>query len=139
MFRHISILMGSALAIGVAPCWAAAPDRDLVSAIENAVRLPPHSQPVADYDRYYAMDTISGRPVVVGLYLATTITDQRERHHRGDASFWEGGPKRAGRLHILDRKSDLPGEIADGGCEEVHVYWDITSSSVAGVFCNGLG
>ena len=136
MFRMTSVTAGLILAATVS-ARAAAPDLATVGRIERAVRLPESSRPLDGYDRYYAPDSISDRQVIVGLYLATEMADERESYKK--RHFWNGGRPRKGQLQVLANASMLPDGITDGGCEEIHVYWDVMTSKIAGVFCNGLG
>lgn len=135
--RPASIHNSSKAAVGPSSV-APPPDLATVELIERTARLPPTSGPLDGYDRYYARNTITGRKVIVGLYLATHIADERERYGRGDPHYWEPVPPRKGRLHLLANASELPGDIADGGCEEINVIWDVATEKVAGVECNGL-
>jgi hypothetical protein len=96
----------------------------VVAKIERAVTLPSTASAMDGYDRYYAPTTYSNRPMIVGLFLATSIANERE--------------PRKGRFRIVSSEADLPGGISDGGCLEIHVYWDIATEKIAGVFCNGL-
>jgi hypothetical protein len=112
---------GGSLAAYVLAAAVVAPalTNSTVQQIENAVHLPDGAGPIGSYDRYYAPDVVSGRHVIVGLYLAT-------------------GPGGVGRTHLLQHASDLPLGILDGGCEEIRVYWDVATSKVIGVSCNGV-
>jgi hypothetical protein len=119
------------------PARASTPDLSTIERIERAVQLPPTSDPIDGYDRFYAPDTVFGRRMIVGLYLATHITDEGERYRKGDPDFWKGGPPRKGRTHLFANKDLLPDGIADGGCEEIHVFWDLARAKVVSIFCNG--
>ena len=125
------------LLAAVVSARASSLDLATVERIEKSVQLPAHSRPVDGYDRYYAPDTVSGRKVIVGLYLATDIADERERYREGNRDYWKGGPPRKGQRHLLLNASLLPDGIDDGGCEEIHVYWDVSNAKIAGIFCNG--
>jgi hypothetical protein len=106
---------------------ATVPDLGLINRIEREVRLPPTSHSIDGYDRYYVRQLISGRPSIVGLYLGTTIIAEREKRF-----------PRTGQVHVLTEGGGLPAGIADGGCEEIQVIWDVQTEKVVGVFCNGL-
>ena len=117
-----------------APASASSPDLAIVEKLERTIQLPEGSHPLDEYDRYYAPGTISGRQTIVGLYLATRITDR----DKSDADHGNGRPPRKGQLHLLAKAKLLPSGISDGGCEEVHVFWDVVTAKIAGVYCNGL-
>ena len=85
-----------------------------VDSLERTVKLPPGSYPIDAYARYYTVESISHRRMVLGYFVF-------------------GGPEPAGRyLH------GSPVSISDGGCSVVTVYFDLKTQKVAGVSCNGL-
>jgi hypothetical protein len=137
MFRKNCISVALLLAVTVA-AEGSSPDLATIEQIEHAVRLPASSYPLVGYDRYYARDTVSGRQVIVGLYLATNITDERKRFEKGGSNISKDRLYRKGEVHLLLSLSLFPDGITDGGCDEIRVYWDVATAKIAGVFCNGL-
>jgi len=123
------------LAMAATATSPAIPVTPAVEQIESVVSLPRGAQ-INRYDRYYAPQVISGRKMIVGTYLATEIVDQEDSYQHGDADWSKRHPERSGRVHVLVKDSDLPLGITDGGCLEIHVYWDVALSKVLRVSCN---
>lgn len=89
----------------------------LMDRIESQVRMPEGSRPLAEYARHYA-ENAEGE--VVGVYVP---------------------PNRNGRLlkrrQWLEDQRDLP-FLMDGGCNQVTVLFDKTTSTVTHADCNGV-
>ena len=122
------------------PAQAAKPDLATVELIEREITLPAGAGPLDAYDRYYALETMSGRRLIVGLFQRTSLTDERERFESGGRSPLRYTPPRHGRRRLMAQASSfLKFGVMDGGCSEIHVYWDIATAKIADVECNGLG
>ncbi len=119
MFRN-SLCVVLLLAALATPAIAAPPDPGAIERIEATIKLPRGSRPLADYERYYAVDTASGRRMIFGLYLI----DGED-------------PPGTSKLHLLDDASKLP-IVMDGGCGVIQVRWDVASAQIVSVACNGL-
>jgi hypothetical protein len=115
------------------------PDRATIATIERLVQLPDGARPLRSYDRWYLYRTVSGRRMVEGLYLGTEYEDLRERQAQGEAPSWKAASQqRPGRVHPVSNAWEMPAGIDDGGCDEVHVLYDVAASRVTKVACNGL-
>jgi hypothetical protein len=131
-------LMMAAL-FAAAASAAPPPDRATIATIERLVKLPAGARPLRSYDRWYLYRTVSGRRMVEGLYLGTEYEDMRERQARNDPEFWKAASQqRPGRVHPVSNAWEMPAGIDDGGCDEVHVLYDVAAGRVTRVACNGL-
>jgi hypothetical protein len=92
------------------------PTNDEIAFVEAHVRLPAGASPVAKYERYYTGTWVSGRRIVIAVFL-----------RRGGSTG----------VHIR-RSRDMPIGIQDGGCAEVTVYFDIGAKHQTGAYCNGV-
>lgn len=120
MIRAAAALIIAILAIVVGPSASAQTSVSEVSirAIESQVVMPRGARNLELYDRYYALDQLNGREVVVGVFLLRS-------------SF--GGTARQGAVAVAaipnvftSPPQQLP-VIADGGCSVVTIYFDVTT------------
>jgi hypothetical protein len=87
--------------------------RAMISGIERNIVLPEESNRLGDYSRYYAQTYVSGKPYLVGVFLL------------------DG----AGEVRVVS-ESDLP-VVLDGGCDVVHVEYDVTEERMVTICCQG--
>jgi len=91
---------------------------DTITYFEPLIRMPSGAQPLAEYDRYYALRRINDRNVVQGVLLLRSAfgdIDRRGMEALMDrANVYRGAPE------------DLP-VITDGGCAVVTLYFDTHS------------
>lgn len=84
-----------------------------VARVERAVVLPRGASPLAKYARYYSLQTVDGRAVVVGYYL-----------------LGQGEPG----VHF----GASPVTVMDGGCGVVTVVFDLRDNAIRSAQCNGV-
>ena len=133
-----------------------APQQDrenrLMDEIERTVALPTGAGPLSAYGRYYAYE---GRGKVLAIYLVPEpsvgnsceiftihrgsrpcnrreIQEMKRRHARA-----AGLRVPAGKRRWYGDSRDLP-QIADGGCMQITIEYDVASKRVLGVACNGI-
>lgn len=118
--RLVAAMMALTLGGGAAQVAAQVVRLDVATLdeIERQVVMPRGAQPLGRYARHYALGVQDGRQVVAGVYLLPPV------HGRAP-----------GRR--VDRWDHLPG-IADGGCAQVNVLWDVARRRLVHVNCNGL-
>lgn len=96
------------------------PTPAMVRDLELKVRLPATAEPLSTYARYYTGESISGRRVLKGYYLAGGVGNGRGLAKPG----------------IYLRPSEVL--VDDGGCDVITVFYDPQTKTIAGVYCNGF-
>lgn len=91
---------------------------NLIAHFEPRIVMPPGAQPLAEYDRYYAMERINDRNIVRGVLLLRSAFGDIDR----------GGMTPVDGLDNVYQGAadDLP-IVADGGCAVVFLYFDTLS------------
>lgn len=86
-----------------------------VGRIESSLQMPQGAYQLPLYERYYAVKTIDGKSMVVGLFLRSEKP----------------------RIQIVNYDS-LPIR-SDGGCGVVHLRYSIIDKKVVAIMCGGIG
>jgi len=89
------------------------PDEMPVLHLGKSVRMPPKE--IKSYSRFYAGITVKGRRTIHGIYL----------HHAGD---------QPPGIYIVGEKQ-IPA-IADGGCNVIEFFYDVTADKMTSILCN---
>lgn len=89
-------------------------DRNAVRRLERTLSLPSGAYRLASYDRYYTVDVIDSKRVIVGMFI-----------HR------ETGK---GRVRIVS--PDVLPVPHDGGCAIIQIVADFESRQIVRVKCN---
>jgi hypothetical protein len=110
---RVALLIAMVGAMACGQPTLALPSKDQVARIERMVVMPNGAKPLAHYARYYTLETVEGRPSVVGYYL-----------------FGEGPPG----IHF----GESPVVVSDGGCDVVTVVFDLRRNAVQNAHCNGV-
>src|SRR5260221_8208949 len=87
------------------------PNPAQVARVERVVVLPRGASPLGRYARYYSLETVDGRAVIVGYYL---LGEAEPGIHYGNS----------------------PVTVMDGGCGVVTVVFDLRSNTVSSAYCN---
>jgi len=91
---------------------------NLIAHFERRIVMPPGAQPLAEYDRYCAMERINDRNIVRGVLLLRSAYGDIDRGGmtpvEGLTNVYHGAP------------DDIP-IVADGGCAVVVLYFDTLS------------
>lgn len=86
-----------------------------IESIESGLKMPFRGRPLSDYERFYTVDDSSGKPVLVGVFVAS--------HDKAGIKIVERN-----RLPI----------IADGGCSVVNVRYALDEKRMISIQCNGV-
>lgn len=89
---------------------------DTVRAIERQVVMPRGAAPISSYRRFYARTRIGGRDAIMGVFLIKSAYGQH------DAAAATPVP---GVADAFVTEADEVPQIADGGCAEVTIYFDL--------------
>ncbi len=118
-----------------------------VRAIESKIVMPPRADPLANYDRYYMLTTLTAqgmapRAAVHGRFMLRAMGT----HFRKGAVAVPGVPN----AFTIERGGTLP-NVADGGCGVVTIFFDLTTGNLIEIqhdykgakperaSCNGYG
>ena len=143
------------LLVAAAPASSSRYQQQLMDQIERAVVLPKSAKPLNAYGRNYAF---SGPHRVIAIYLLPSkpldssygcevmLKDLSSRScTRSERAELAASSARAiaaetpaGRRRWFKSVGSLP-MIADGGCTQVTVWYDVPTHHVLAVACNGLG
>lgn len=130
-------LIAAMTTAGAAGAASDVPTAAEVARVEAALTLPKGARAIYDYDRYYTRSMIDGRPVILGLFQRTWIRDVKEHLHNNPDNWNMATPQRVGEV-LRVRKAALPGQIADGGCEQIQVVYDVETNKLVDARCNGV-
>ncbi len=86
-----------------------------IESIESSLTMPFRGRPLSDYERFYAVDDSSGKPVLVGVFVAS--------HDK------------AGIKIVEHNKLPL---ILDGGCSIINVRYALDEKRMISIQCNGV-
>jgi hypothetical protein len=89
--------------------------KTFVESVEASLRLPSSAHSLDSYTRYYALEVVEGRRILVGIFV-----------------YEDGEPG----IRIVE-PSALP-RVLDGGCRIVNLRYDIEKRKLSGLFCNGV-
>jgi len=117
----------------------------LMDAIESKLTLPPGAQPLGDYARFYAFET-PGK--VIAIYVipepreppgegCEEVTADGNSHPVACPPFraWPPGVPAGHRRWVRNRR-EMPW-MADGGCLQISVTYDLQSGKIEEARCNG--
>jgi len=93
------------------------PDLKIIAAVERVVKLPKRAARISFYTRYYAGVIENGHRILEGVYD-------------------EGDDEGDGRVIIVDTAKKFP-VIFDGGCEIIHLSYDVDARRLLSISCNG--
>jgi hypothetical protein len=115
----IILAIGLSLRLCQAQPWQ--PDTAEISKLEagDFPRLG-HSPDLSTYARYYAGISENGHHLIVGELLTLV------------------GDSRTAGVHIVAGEKDFP-VIFDGGCSVMHIRYDVDTSQIISLICNGRG
>jgi hypothetical protein len=126
LMRNFIIPVAMALFVSAAAAEPAyKPDLVTVAGLEASIRpgvIPDPRQPraVADYARFYAGKVLDGQPMIVGEFVMPGMAQNP-----------------AGIYWVAD-EWHMP-VILEGGCSVVHVLYDVKTSRLVSVRCQGRG
>lgn len=113
-----------------------------IRTIESQIVMPRGARTLELYNRYYALDQLNGREVVVGVFLLRSSFGETVR---------QGAVTVAAIPNVFTALPQQLPLIADGGCSVVTVYFDLTTQRLLPILlegvdaepelgaCNGLG
>lgn len=102
-----------------------------VAVIESQMVMPRGAQALAFYDRYYAPRQVSGRDVIVGVFVLRSSINSR-------TSSTQDATPVSGIAHAFTTVfSQLP-VVSDGGCAVVTVFFDVATQRLARIRLEGV-
>lgn len=143
--RRFLLIVAAALVGGCAQLQPAKSPEAIMDSIERQVRLPDRAEPLGFYAKLYAYDD---KGKVRAVYFRS-LAGYRGPVRRGCTS--EGLSEKAGwkaafcpppvgmapgARRWLASADQLP-DAADGGCNWIHVSYDLVTGAVEGAGCNG--
>ncbi len=97
------------------PFWT--PDQATILRVEKMVSMPPRTEPLQSYSRYYAGITVKGRSVIHGRMVTRRVVDK------------------PADIYIVP-ENQFPG-VRDGGCSVINFFYDLAEDSLTSLECNG--